>query len=155
MRRRSGSAGFTFIEIAIVMIIIAMGTVFAIPMIEGGFDSREVRRAARQIASTLIHARGEAVGKGVPQAVVIDPEHNGIYTTDWGKWAILTDRAQIEKLDGGEPVGSGGMRVVFFPNGSSTGADIVLGSRRDRSRARLWIRLDPLIGTVQVQDAPR
>ena len=155
MSRRHATAGFTFIEIAIVMIIIAMGTVFAIPMIEGGFDSREVRRAARQIASTLIHARGEAVGKGQPQAVVIDPDHNGIYTTDWGKWAILSDRAQIERLDGGEPVGSGAMRVVFFPNGSSTGAEVVLGSRRDHSRNRLWVHLDPLIGTVQVQDAPR
>lgn len=153
MQRCRGAAGFTFIEIAIVMIIVAMGTVFAIPMIEGGFDSREVRRAARQIASTLIHARGEAIAKGEPQAVVIDPQHNGIYTTDWGKWAILSDRAQIERVDGGEIDSDGSLHVVFFPNGSSTGADVQLGSRRDRSRSRLFIHLDPLIGTVRVGDS--
>ena len=34
------------------------------PMIEGGFDSREVRRAARQIASTMHYCRGEAVAPG-------------------------------------------------------------------------------------------
>jgi len=44
--RRDRRAGFTFLEIAIVMVIIAMASALALPMIEGGFDSREVRRAA-------------------------------------------------------------------------------------------------------------
>ena len=154
MSPRRSTAGFTFIEIAVALIIVAIGSVLAIPMIEGGFDSREVRRAAREIASTFIHVRGEAVAKGEAQAVVIDPRDNGVYTTDWGKWAVLTDRAQIEKLEGGEAMGDGAMRVVFFPNGSSTGADVVIGSRRDRARAKLWVHLDPLIGSVRVQDEP-
>lgn len=154
MSSRPTTAGFTFIEIAVVMIIVAIGSVLAIPMVEGGFDSREVRRAARQVAGTFIHVRGEAVGKGEAQAVVIDPNENGIYTTDWGKWAVLTDRAQIGKLEGGEELGNGSMRFVFFPNGSSTGGDVVIGSRRDRGRSRLWIHLDPLLGTVRVQDEP-
>ena len=40
--------GFTLIEMTVVLLIIAIGLTLAVPLIEGGFDSREVRRAARQ-----------------------------------------------------------------------------------------------------------
>ena len=46
------------------------------------------------------------------------------------------------------------MRVACFPNGSTTGADIILASRQDRRRERLWVHVDALIGNVRVQDAP-
>ena len=38
------------------------------------------------------------------------------------------------------------VQILFFPNGSTSGADVVVASRRDRTRNRLRIRLDPLIG---------
>jgi general secretion pathway protein H len=145
--------GFTFIEMSVVLIIIAIGTMLAVPMIEGGFDSREVRRAARQIASTMHYCRGEAVSLGTPQALVIDPLKNSIYTADWGRWAVLTDRAIIERVDGGQGVGSGVVQILFFPNGSTSGADVVLSSRRDRTQNRLQVHLDSLVGSVQVGDA--
>ena len=147
--------GFTFIEMAVVLIIIGIGTMLAVPMIEGGFDSREVRRAARQIASTMHYCRGEAVSLGMPQALVIDARKNSIYTTDWGRWATLTDRAIIEKVDGGQGVGvgAGTVQILFFPNGSTSGADVVLASRRDRTQTRLMVHLDSLVGSVKVGDA--
>jgi Tfp pilus assembly protein FimT len=125
----------------------------AVPLIEGGFDSREVRRAARQIAATMVHCRVEAVSKAEPQGLVINAERNMIATSDWGRWAVLTDRAIIEKVDGGSPLGDGAVQVLFYPNGSTSGADVVVASRRDRGRDRLRITLDPLVGTVRVQDA--
>ena len=45
------------------------------------------------------------------------------------------------------------MQVLFYPNGSTSGADVVVASRRDRGRDRLRITLDPLVGTVRVEDA--
>ena len=152
MRARS-SRGFTFVEMVVVLIIIAVGTALVVPMIEGGFDSREVRRAARQIAATMHHVRGEAVALGEPQELVIDPYENAIATTDWGRWAVLTDRAIIEKIEGGSDLGDGRVQILFFPNGSSSGAEIVIASRRDRSRNRLRVSLDPLVGTIRVGDA--
>ncbi len=53
--------GFTLIEMTVVLLIIAIGITLAVPLVEGGFDSREVRRAARQIAATMVHCRVEAV----------------------------------------------------------------------------------------------
>ena len=86
--KRSARRGFTFIEMAVVLVIIAIGLTLAIPLIEGGFDSREVRRAARQIASTMVHCRVEALSKSEPQELVINPERNTIATSDWGRWAV-------------------------------------------------------------------
>ena len=146
---RSAHRGFTLIEMAVVLVIIAIGITLAVPLIEGGFDSREVRRAARQIASTMVHCRVEALAKSAPQELIINRARNTIATSDWGRWAQLTDRAVIERVDGGADVGDGSRQILFFPNGSTSGADVVVASRRDRSN-RIRITLDPLIGRVDV-----
>ncbi len=145
-----GRRGFTLIELVVVLVIVALGTFLVVPMVEGGFDAREVRRAARQIASTVHHCRNEALQLGEPQAVVIDPYRNAIYTSDWGRWAVLTARAQIERIEGGRDLGDGTVQIVCFPNGSATGVDVVLSSRRDRTRERITIHVDPLLGMPRV-----
>jgi general secretion pathway protein H len=146
---RHARRGFTLIEMMVVLVIIAIGITLAVPLIEGGFDSREVRRAARQIAATMVHCRVEAVSKSAPQEMIINPERNTIATSDWGRWAQLTDRALIEHVEGGADVGDGARQILCYPNGSTSGADVVVASRRDRSN-RIRITLDPLIGRVDV-----
>jgi general secretion pathway protein H len=153
IHRRRGQRGFSLLEMMVVLVIIAIGMTLAVPMIEGGYDSREVRRAARQIASTMHYCRGEAVAKGEVQELVIDPLQNSIATSGWGRWAVLTERAVIEKVEGGTTLGNGAVQILFFPNGSSSGADVVLSSRKDRTRNRLRVTMDPLVGTVKVGDA--
>ena len=153
LTRRPCGAGYTLIEMVVVMAIIAVGMVLSLPMIESGRNAREVRRAARQIAATMHFCRGEAVALGRPQQLVLDPLKNGIYTTDWGRWSILTDRAVIERVNGGIAGADGVVQILFFPNGSTSGAEVVLANRQDRSRNRLAVRLDPLVGTVRVEDA--
>ena len=152
MSRRT-PRGFTLIEMTVVLVIIAIGITLAVPLIEGGFDSREVRRAARQIAATMVHCRGEAVSLSVPQELLIDADRNTVATSDWGRWVQLTDRAVIERVDGGVEIGDGTRQILFFPNGSTSGAEVVVASRRDRAQNRIRITLDPLIGRVEVNDA--
>jgi len=151
---RRGRDGFTFIELMVVFVVIGLGTVIAIPMIEGGFDSREVKRAALQMRSMMIHCRGEAVATGTPQALVIDVGKNAVYQSDGGRWEILSDRAEIDRIQGGQDIGPGLTRFLFFPNGSTSGGRVAIGSRRDRARARWWLTLDPLIGGVLVDTGP-
>ena len=151
--RRHRAAAFTLIEMVVVLLIVIVGSALVVPMIEGGFDAREVRRAARQIASTMHYCRGEAVALGRPQELVIDAEENSIRTTSWGRWAVLTDRAVIEEIHGGTVVGDGIVQILFYPNGSTSGADVVVASRRDRREHRLLVSLDALLGTVRVGDA--
>jgi len=149
----SGRRAFTLVEMVVVLIIIAIGSALVVPMIEGGFEAREVRRAARQIASTMHFCRGEAVALGQPQELVIDTVQNSIHTTAWGRWAVLTDRAVIEDVRGGQDFGEGVVQILFFPNGGTSGAEVVVASRRDHREHRLKVELDPLLGTVHVGDA--
>ena len=145
-------AGFTLLEMVVVMMIIGLASALAMPMIEGGFDAREVRRAARQIASTMHYCRGEAVSLGAPQELVIDTWRNTIHTTAWDRWAVLTDRAMITDVRGGNALGDGMVQVLFFPNGSTSGAEVLLASRRNHFANRLRVALDPLLGSVRVED---
>src|SRR5437867_6301831 len=105
----------------VVLVIVAIGSALVVPMVEGGYEAREVRRAARQIASTMHYCRGEAVSLGAPQEMVIDPLENRFHTSGWGRWAVLTDRAVIEDVHGGVLFNGGEVHVIFFPNGSTSG----------------------------------
>ncbi len=147
-----GERAFTLIEMTVVLLIIALGSALVVPMIEGGFESREVRRAARQIAATMTYCRGEAVALGKPQELVIDADKNSIQTSG-GRWAVLTDRAVIADMTGGFTAADHVAQVVFYPNGATTGGDVLVTSRRDRAKNRILIHLDPLIGNVTVRDA--
>jgi general secretion pathway protein H len=146
--------GFTLLEMILVLMIMAIGLAIVGPMIDSGVDSREVRRAARQIASTMHYLRGEAVATGRPTALRIDQLENTIETVGGGRWAALTERAVIESVAGAIPAGDEIWDIRFFPNGSNTGGVVVLANSRDRTRNRLLVNLDPLLGVVRVGDAP-
>src|SRR3989442_4873569 len=89
--------GFTLLEMAMVLLIIAVGSALVVPMIEGGFDNREVRRAARQLAATMHYCRGEAVALRKPQELVIDAVPNTVPTSRRRSGA-LSEPAVIERV---------------------------------------------------------
>jgi len=151
LTRRTASRGFTFIEMMVVLAIIGMAAAVVVPAIDAGLDSREVRRATRQIAATMHHMRTEAVATGRLRRMRISPTKNAVETDDHSRWAELTDRAIIERIDGGSMAGDGTVDILFYANGSTSGADITIASRRDRSSNRIRLKLDPLIGTVRVE----
>jgi general secretion pathway protein H len=151
LRRSAATRGFTFIEMIVVLVIIGMAVAVVIPAIDAGLDSREVRRATRQIAATMHHMRTEAIATGRLRRMRINPEKNALETDDRSRWAVLTDRAIIERVDGGSLAGDGTVDILFYANGATSGADIVIASRRDRASNRIRLVLDPLVGTVRVE----
>src|SRR5207247_10764504 len=120
------------VTVAMVLHITASGSALVVPMIEGGVDSREVRRAARQIAATMHYCRGEAVAVGKPQELVIVQATNAIQTTG-GRSAVLSDRAVIEQIRGAFEPAPGVAQLLFYPHGATTGADV------SRIRRREWL----------------
>jgi len=59
----------------------------------------------------------------------------------------------IDDVRGGTGFADGVIQILFFPNGSTSGAEVVVAGRRDRREHRLRVELDPLLGTVRVEDA--
>lgn len=150
---RAASRGFTFVEMIVVLAIIGLAAAVVGPAIDAGLDSREVRRATRQIAATMHYLRSEAMATGKTHRMRIKPSENRIEADDKSRWAVLTDRALLERVDGGAISGDGTVEILFYANGSTSGADIIISSRRDRFSNRLKLHLDPLVGTVNVGDA--
>ena len=151
MKERRTTRGFTFIEMMVVMAILGLAAVVVVPAIDAGMDSREVRRATRQIAATMHHLRSEALATGKMRRLRINPSQNAIETDDKDRWAVLTDRAIIERIDGGVMAGDGSVDILFYANGATSGADMVIASRRDRSSNRIRLLLDPLVGSIRVE----
>ena len=149
--RAAATRGFTFIEMIVVLAIVGLAAAVVVPALDAGLDSREVRRATRQIAATMHHMRTEALATGRMRRMRINPAENAIETDDRNRWAVLTERAIIERIEGGAMAGDGSVDILFYANGATSGADIVIASRRDRSSNRIRLMLDPLVGTVRVE----
>jgi general secretion pathway protein H len=147
----SGTHGFTFIEMVVVMAIIAIGGILAVPMIEGGVNSREVRRVARQIFASMNRCRSEAMATGKTEKLHIDPEGNSMRGCA-GSWVQFTDRATIGRIEGGIEAGDGSRDLVFYSNGSSSGGRVPIASRRDPYGIRLAVFLDPLLGQPRIEE---
>jgi len=135
---------------ALAVMAVAVGLV--VPAIEGGFRSRAVWRATRQFASTLRHLRAEAVVSGEIQELVIDPVRSSYQAAALGGVVQLASDAAFVSVDGGSAFGGESVRVLFFPNGGTSGLEAVVGMREDRQGARYRVSLDPLIGSVSIGD---
>ncbi|HEY8515009.1 MAG TPA: prepilin-type N-terminal cleavage/methylation domain-containing protein [Candidatus Binatia bacterium] len=155
MARRPGSEdGFTFLEILLVVGIIAVAATLVAPAIDAGMRAREVRSAVRAIAATLRTVQSDAVVSGRVQHLIIDPHDNKIGAVERDAVLELGDVAQLTDIRGGEIDPSGLVRVNFYPNGSTSGLDLVVDDRESPGDIGFLVSLDPLVGLVTIQDEP-
>jgi general secretion pathway protein H len=154
-RARSGEAGFTFLEILLVVGIIAVAATLVAPAIDAGMRAREVRSSVRSFVATLRTLQSDARLTGRPQYLVIDPRDNVLEVPDREASVALGDVAQMTQARGGELDPNGLLRVTFYPNGSTSGLDVVIDDRETPGDVGFLVRLDPLIGIVTIQDEPQ
>ena len=148
-------AGFTLLELILVMAIMAIGTALVLPSVEGGFTSREVNRAARRLVAIMHHLRGEAVATGHPTLLRINQYDNTIETVGGGRWDAFSERAVIESVRGASPAGDGIWDIQFFPNGSNSGLSVLVDDPDRPEDLGYVVHVDPLIGSVTVLDEQR
>src|SRR4051812_42459096 len=149
MPRRRAEAGFTLIEVIVVLAVLSLG--LAILALRGPPRSAalEIRAAAGELAQALRLARAQSIARNVPVRVVVDPAR--------GAWALdgaaaramppgttLTLRVAETETQGGR-IGA----IRFAPDGSSTGGWIELAD----GHRRLQIGIDWLSGRVTLAEA--
>ncbi len=119
-------AGFTLLEM--IVVIAVMGLTLLLLADYGQPRNRwlETQAAARQVAAAMRAARGGAIVQGRPEALVLP---------HLPPWLAVSVQA---------PPGG----IVFAPDGSASGGQVVLGSGKD-----IVVSADWLTGRVQI-DAP-
>jgi general secretion pathway protein H len=152
--KRASVAGFTLLELLVVLSIIAIATGLIIPNLaitDNNAFNAEVRRAA----SMLTYARRMAIVEGVPHTAtlfvldaqspdyeeLLDEVNAGERSARWSS-ELLQLSYQDELDPDPEPVDK--LTLTFFPQGGSTGG-LLAFSRNDREAL---IRVDPITGRI-------
>lgn len=145
--RSRASAGFTLIEILVVVSLVAGLTVILMMSMSGGMNGLRLRSEAKTIASELRRARSTAISTGTVQAFRIVPEDR-TWTGAKNRTGEIprplavsfTGVRQVIERDG-EGV------ILFFEDGASTGGRIQLS----HERAALNVDVAWLTGEVSLR----
>ncbi len=124
MVEEGGSGGFTLIELLVVMLILGLvASLSAVLVIKGVRENRPVD-FERRFVTTLRTARLMAINRGEPVPFVIDA-NTRTFRADDEEGTAIPEEAEIKGeglLEGGE----GESVILFYPDGSSSSAELTL-----------------------------
>ena len=132
------------------MLIVAIGAAFTVPAVSSGWRSRQIRQGTRKMAGVMRALRERAVRRGVEQVLVLDPDGATLRWSDDGE-ATLPDAIGIVEIKGGWRDTDGSARVVFYPNGGTSGLGVIIGDRSGEG-LQFAIEVEPLLGSVTIRE---
>lgn len=149
--RAEHRAGFTLIEMAVVLAL--MGLLLSLALTRGGpgMTSRQPHAAALEIAAALREARAQAIGSGRDVAFRLDLSANRYQFENRGSHPLpdgiaLTLTGVARGMDEEHNAGS----MFFAPDGSASGGRISVAAQGRRETVSVnWLN-----GLVTVSDAP-
>jgi len=132
--------GFTLIELAAIIAVMAILVAFATPALMDARENARNKAVGRQVLSILREARSQAVAEGLPQRVIIDLDSASI-TRHNNEEIFLQPAPHLEakqSVDDGW-VDTGTFSVEFRPQGSCNDSLYVRAQQKDK----LTIKIDP------------
>lgn len=157
------AAGFSLLELVVVLAILAIASALALPAFSSGFRQWRLQATVRELIVTFKFARNQAVARREPLQVVVE-RTRGVYWVDRTGSSAAQNPDDAERkgirlyalpsgvrfgdvtIDGypasGEQVG-----VVFSHRGTSSDAAVQLIGQGTRG---YQIRVDPVTGRAQV-----
>lgn len=156
-------AGYTLLELIVVMALIAIVFFFAVPRFEGTFFFDDANQSSRWLIGKLQALREEALRTHRRQVLHIDFETNRLWETSESMTAEEAERAvqRAQRLPGGalvvsvefpntERVYAGRTEIRFYGDGHS---DRVLIHLRQGDITTSFL-LEPFLTRVKMFDAP-
>ena len=161
---RITSAGFTLVELVVVLILVGLVTALTLPNLSRSLDRMRLRRVVQEMTATARHARGQAILKQAPQWIGLDLEQDlywlgegfaedgvgddGAVRKESSSLPSEVDLQDFQWLDGREA--SEIAWIQFYPNGSSSGGSFALIDKEGKGIARINLESFTGIATAEV-----
>lgn len=127
MAKISAARGFTLLELIIVLMVSVLGFAVIGSNINSGNESTKLQAVARDIASALRYAHGQALLTRKPISVAVNLDQNNYAISNRDKIYHFDARIEVSLTVAEEEFVAGEEgHIKFFPDGSSTGGRITL-----------------------------
>ena len=140
------SEGFTFVELIVVLAILAAVAALVAPSFSRTVASARLRSAASEVRTSLARGRALAVAAAKERAVAFDLSR-GEFGVDNEAVRLLPETIHLGAvLPGEERKGRGNVRIRFFPDGSGDEAEISVTAE---DGGTLRVTVDPITGLAE------
>jgi general secretion pathway protein H len=142
------AAGFTLLELLIVLLLLAVLAGFAGQRMMSSMERPALQTATGELAAVLRRARSEAIVHNAPVAVRVDVDAPSFGIPGERVYAV-SDRLKLTLFAAvSDELPSNIGEIRFFPDGSSTGGEITLAG----GNAQRYVQVDWLTGRVAVYE---
>ena len=141
--------GFTLLEILVVLVIAIFMFTLIPPLFSGALPGVKLKGAARDLAVVLRDTRSQAIISNTEQTLHLDMETQS-YRVGEGKPAPLPEGITVTIRPHAAETGLNTTQqsLSFFPDGSSSGAQIILQSGNRSYR----LDVDWLTGNIRIEE---
>lgn len=138
------SAGFSLLEMIVVLAIAGLIAAVVLPSLPGALESARLRGSAGEVRATFTLARTLAVSEARNRSVAFDLER-GEYGIDGdARKGLLPEGIRLLAVRLGDGAAEHGIvRVRFYPDGSADEAEVALSSS---GGGGFRVSVDPLTG---------
>lgn len=147
------AAGFTLVELLIVMVVMAVAAVIVMPSVRSGGQQREVRLTLQQFVSAVRHSSATAIRERRLVDLTLWPDDSSYTVEGVEEDRELPRLASFGELAGGRYQSVDEVIFEFYPTGGSSGGTVEFRFETDNGQQAYTLAIDPLISRVGVERA--